>query len=77
MGIVQEIGLLGVRIVDLMDDDVSGDSCRTVEYPLVTAINHALRNNKVRPILTETKCSGLLPINVVSVTKSFHCLHIL
>jgi hypothetical protein len=77
MGIVHEIGLLGVRIVDLMDEDVSGDSCGTVEYPLITAINHALRNNKVRPILIETECSGLVPINVISVTKLFHCLHFL
>jgi hypothetical protein len=54
MGIVQECQLSGVRLIDLMDDDVSGKSCGTVEYPLVTAINYGLRNNKIRSILTET-----------------------
>jgi hypothetical protein len=61
LGIVHEKKLLGVRIMDLMDDDIYGESCGTAEYPLVATINYALRNNKTRPILTESKYSGLVP----------------
>jgi hypothetical protein len=59
--IVHELKMLGVRVKDLMDDDVSGDSCGTGEYPLLTTINYALRNNKTRPILMETIYSGFYP----------------
>jgi hypothetical protein len=61
---VQEGELAGVRIIDLIDDDVFGESCGTGEYPLLTTINYALRNNKTRPILTETECSGILSVFV-------------
>jgi hypothetical protein len=60
LGIVHELKLLGVRIIDLMNDDIDSGSCGTVEYPLVTAINFALRNNKTRPVLTETEHSGIV-----------------
>jgi hypothetical protein len=60
MGIIQECKVSGVRVVDLIDDDVSGKSCATVEYPLLTAINYALMNNKTRSILTEAGYSGKL-----------------
>jgi hypothetical protein len=61
VSIVEEKKLLGVRIIHLTDDDMDGGSCGTAEYTLVSTINYALRNNKTRPILTETENSGLIP----------------
>jgi hypothetical protein len=60
MGIIHERQLSGVRVIDVMDDDISGKSCGTVEYPLLTAINYALRNHKTRKILSESDHSGYL-----------------
>jgi hypothetical protein len=68
---VQEEELAGVRIIDLMDDDVSGDSCGTGEYPLLRTINYALRNNKTRTILTKTEYSGILSVFVAKYHNNY------
>jgi hypothetical protein len=60
VAIVHEKDLLGVRIMDLIDDDRYGQRCGVMKYPFVTAINYALRNNKTRPMLTESEYSGIL-----------------
>jgi hypothetical protein len=60
VGIVEKSQLLGVHVTDLMHDDVDGEFCGTAEYPLLTTINYALRNNMSRQILTKTEYSGLL-----------------
>jgi hypothetical protein len=62
---VSESELSGVRVLDFTGDDDSGYYCGTTEYPLLRTINYALRNNKTRPILTETKSPGLLTRNMI------------
>jgi hypothetical protein len=68
---VQEEELAGVRIIDLMDDDLSGDSCGTGEYPLLRTINYALRNNKTQSILTKTEYSGILSVFVAKYHNNY------
>jgi hypothetical protein len=75
MGIVHERQLSGVRVIDVLDDDVSGKSCGTVEYPLLTAINYALRNHKTRKILSEADHSGYLCGHVYTYHKNVSKLY--
>jgi hypothetical protein len=58
MEIVHQMGLLGVNIVDILDDDFNAGSCESLEFPLVKSINYALRNNMSRPMLTSTTRPG-------------------
>jgi ABC-type sulfate transport system substrate-binding protein len=63
LGIFDEIELQGVRITTITYDDVDGESCGTAKYPLVTAINYALRNNMSRQNKT-AESSGKLHRNL-------------
>jgi hypothetical protein len=60
--IVTQMGLLGVNIVDLLDDDFSTGSCESAEFPLVKSINYALRNNMSRPMFTSSTRPGFVLI---------------
>jgi hypothetical protein len=61
--IVLQMGILGVNIVGLLDDDFKAGTCGSGEFPLLRSINYALRNNMSRPTFKPASKPG---------TFSFH-----
>jgi hypothetical protein len=65
--IVHQMGLLGVNIEDVLDDDFNAGGCGSTEFPLVQTINYALRNNMSRPRFNSARKPGIHLFNTKKI----------